>query len=93
MCELDIIGGIRGRAIKVVRGKITGLPFPADAEIVLEGYLDPDRREIEGPFAEWTGHYAGGASAAPVLEVEALYHRNDPILLGVPPMMSSSHTP
>ncbi len=86
VCELDIIGGIRGRPIKVVRGKITGLPFPADAEIVLEGYLDPDRREIEGPFAEWTGHYAGGASAAPVLEVEALYHRNDPILLGVPPM-------
>ncbi len=86
VCELDIIGGIRGRPIKVVRGKITGLPFPADAEIVLEGYLDPNRREIEGPFAEWTGHYAGGASAAPVLEVEALYHRNDPILLGVPPM-------
>ncbi len=86
VCELDIIGGIRGRPIKVVRGKITGLPFPADAEIVLEGYLDPNRREIEGPFAEWTGHYAGGASAAPVLEVEALYHRNDPILLGEPPM-------
>jgi len=86
VCELDIIGGIRGRPIKVVRGKITGLPFPADAEIVLEGYLDPNRREIEGPFAEWTGHYAGGASAAPVLEVEAIYHRNDPILLGVPPM-------
>ena len=86
VCELDIIGGIRGRPIKVVRGKITGLPFPADAEIVLEGYLDPDRREIEGPFAEWTGYYAGGASAAPVLEVEALYHRNDPILLGVPLM-------
>jgi 4-hydroxy-3-polyprenylbenzoate decarboxylase len=86
VCELDIIGGMRGHAVKVVEGPITGLPFPADAEIVLEGYVDIDRRVVEGPFGEWTGHYAGGATAAPVLEVEAIYHRNDPILLGVPPM-------
>ena len=72
--------------MKLVQGKVTGLPFPANAEIVLEGYVDPKRTQIEGPFGEWSGHYAGGAAEWPVLEVQAIYHRNDPILLGVPPM-------
>jgi 4-hydroxy-3-polyprenylbenzoate decarboxylase len=84
--EMDIIGGLRGRPVKMVKGQITGLPFPAHAEIVLEGYITPDKRATEGPFGEWTGHYAGGAAPRPVLDIKAIYHRNDPILLGVPPM-------
>ena len=84
--ELDIVGGMRGRPTKMVRGKVTGLPFPANAEIVLEGFVTPDKRHDEGPFGEWTGHYAGGVRPIPVLDIEAIYHRNDPILLGVPPM-------
>ena len=84
--ELDIVGGMRGRATKMVRGKVTGLPFPANAEIVLEGYVTPDKRHAEGPFGEWTGHYAGGVRQMPVLDIKAVYHRNDPILVGVPPM-------
>ena len=40
----------------------------------------------EGPFGEWSGHYAGGVRDLPVLDIQAIYHRNDPILLGVPPM-------
>jgi UbiD family decarboxylase len=84
--EIDIVGGLRGRPTKMVRGKITGLPFPAGAEIVLEGYVTPGRTHLEGPFGEWTGHYAGGAKQWPVLDIKAIYHRNDPILLGVPPM-------
>ncbi len=84
--EFDMIGGMRGRAEKMVRGKITGLPIPANAEIVIEGFVHPDRKIVEGPFGEWTGHYAGGAKPCPVIDVKAIYHRNDPILLGVPPM-------
>ncbi len=84
--ELDIVGGLRGRPVKMVRGQVTGLPFPANAEIVLEGWVRPDNTLLEGPFGEWTGHYAGGASQVPVLDIAAIYHRNDPILLGVPPM-------
>ena len=72
--------------MKMVRGKVTGLPFPANAEIVLEGYVTPGKTPSEGPFGEWTGHYAGGARQCPALDIEAIYHRNDPILLGVPPM-------
>ena len=48
--------------------------------------MQPDKTHIEGPFGEWTGHYAGGAKEWPVLDVAAIYHRNDPILVGVPPM-------
>ncbi len=84
--ELDIVGGMRGRPVEMVRGRITGLPIPANAEIVLEGWCHPGKTRIEGPFGEWTGHYAGGATEVPVLEIQAIYHRNDPILHGVPPM-------
>ncbi|MBI2319167.1 MAG: UbiD family decarboxylase, partial [Betaproteobacteria bacterium] len=84
--EIDIVGGLRGRPAKLVRGKVTGLPFPAGAEIVLEGYVTPDNLMTEGPFGEWTGHYAGGKRQTPVIDIRAIYHRNDPILLGVPPM-------
>src|SRR5438477_8684896 len=84
--ELDIVGGMRGRPTKMVCGKVTGLPFPANAEIVLEGYVTPDKRHPEGPFGEWTGHYAGDVRQMPVIDIKAIYHRNDPILLGVPPM-------
>jgi 4-hydroxy-3-polyprenylbenzoate decarboxylase len=86
--ELDIVGGIRGKAVEMVTGKHTGLPFPANAEIVLEGFVTADHFENEGPFGEWTGHYAGGTGGRPMyaLDIKAIYHRNDPILLGVPPM-------
>ena len=86
VCEFDVVGGMRGSPVEVVRGKVTGLPFPAHAEIVLEGYLDPKIRKDEGPFGEWTGYYAGGTSPQPVLDIHAIYHRNDPIILGVPPL-------
>ena len=45
--ELDIVGGIRGKAVDCVEGKVTGLPFPANAEIVFEGYLYPDKIKNE----------------------------------------------
>lgn len=86
VCEFDVVGGLRGAPVEVVRGKVTGLPFPANAEIVLEGFLTPGDRAVEGPFGEWTGYYAGGASEQPTLDVRAIYHRNDPVILGVPPL-------
>jgi UbiD family decarboxylase len=90
LCEYDIVGGMRGKPVELVRGQKTGLPFPANAEIVLEGFLSNDNRKNEGPFGEWTGYYASDESAQPVLEIAAVYHRNDPILLGVPPIGGGS---
>jgi 4-hydroxy-3-polyprenylbenzoate decarboxylase len=80
--EYDYAGGIRGEPIEILPGPVTGLPIPASAEIVVEGYLTPDETAVEGPFAEWTGYYAGEPHPEPLVQVEALYYRNDPILLG-----------
>jgi len=90
VCEYDVVGGMRRKPVECVRGKITGLPFPANSEIVFEGFLNNDNRKFEGPFGEWTGYYASDESAQPVLEIEAIYHRNDPIILGVPPIGGGS---
>ncbi len=83
--EYDWVGGIRGEPYPVVKGPVTGLPIPAHAEVVLEGYLHHDRWAPEGPFGEWHGYYASGQHEEPVLEVEAIHYRNDPIILGMPP--------
>ncbi len=85
ICEFDVAGGLRGKPIEVVRGKVTGLPFPANAEIVLEGYVDPEKLVPEGPFGDWTGTYTESGRMRPICEVKAIYHRNDPILLGFAP--------
>jgi len=83
--EYDLAGGLRGKPYPVIKGKITGLPIPAHAEIVLEGFVDPEKRLEEGPFGEWTGYYASGSRDEPVFDVKAVYHRNNPIILGCPP--------
>ncbi|MGE3160306.1 MAG: UbiD family decarboxylase [Xanthobacteraceae bacterium] len=85
VCEYDIVGAMRGAPVKIVKGKHTGLPFPADAEIVLEGFVDPVERRLEGPFGDWTGYYDSGAHPEPIVHIDAIYHRDEPILLGCPP--------
>jgi UbiD family decarboxylase len=93
--EYDWIGGVRGEPYKVIRGKVTGLPIPAQAEIVLEGfsYPDSDLYMGEGPFGEWPGYYASRQRSEPVMKVEAVYHRNNPIISGaVPSVMPSDFT-
>ena len=79
--EVDVAGAILGRRCRMLRGKVTGLPIPADAEMVIEGWLTDDEAP-EGPFGEFLGYYAGGVHQAPVVKVEAIYHRDDPIILG-----------
>ncbi len=86
ICEYDVVGGLRGKPVKVVRGKITGLPIPANAEIALEGFVQPGKSKNEGPFGEWTGYYASDVRPEPVLDIKAVYHRNNPIILGCPPL-------
>jgi UbiD family decarboxylase len=86
--EYEFAGGIRGAPINVVPGPLTNLPLPAWAEIILEGEIVPSSQEMlsEGPFGEFTGYYAGDKRPCPVMEVRAIHFRNDPILLGSPPM-------
>ncbi|MBW1613347.1 MAG: UbiD family decarboxylase [Deltaproteobacteria bacterium] len=83
--ELDYLGAIRGTPVPVIKGKVTGLPIPAHAEIAIEGFADPKETMLEGPFGEWTGTYASDARQEPFIKVAALYYRKNPIILASPP--------
>jgi len=85
MCEYNYIGAILGEPVAVVAGGLTGLPFPAAGEIVLEGWAAPGDERIEGPFGEFHGYYPGKAATAPAVRIERIYHRDDPIIVGSPP--------
>jgi UbiD family decarboxylase len=85
IAEYNYAGAIMGRSLEVVKGPVTGLPIPAGSEIVIEGWVYPDKQTEEGPHGEWTGYYSGGKRVAPILEIDCLMHRQDPILLGSPP--------
>ncbi|MDF1555483.1 MAG: UbiD family decarboxylase [Deferrisomatales bacterium] len=78
--EFDYAGGIAGEPLEVLTGTYTGLPIPANAEIVIEGEILPDRKQVEGPFGEWNGYYAGATKEEPVIQVKRVLYRNDPIL-------------
>lgn len=56
--EMAVAGGLAGRAMKVTKAKTVDLDIPADAEIVIEGFIDTELLEPEGPFGESHGHIA-----------------------------------
>jgi UbiD family decarboxylase len=85
MCEWNYIGAILGEKVQVIPGQLTGLPFPAASEIVLEGHVEPNDERAEGPFGEFHGYYPGKAGVAPCVTVERTYFRNNPIIVGSPP--------
>jgi len=88
--EYGVAGWLQGSPVEVVESPIHGLPIPAAAEIVIEGVVPPlDQTELpkEGPFGEWPGYFADTTvGEVPLMTVQAIYHRNDPIILGVPPL-------
>lgn len=92
--EYDMAGYLCGTGIEVVIGEETGLPIPANAEIAVEGFSPPPSLESrpEGPFGEWTGYYASGSRNEPIVRVKKVYHRNQPILFGQPPVKPPVNT-
>lgn len=83
--EYDVMGALRGEPVEIIISEKNGLPFMANAEIVLEGEVetDPEKWRQEGPFGEYTGYYSGKKSEEwpkPWLDVQRVYHRNDYIL-------------
>jgi UbiD family decarboxylase len=84
ICEYDVMGAIRGEPVELVKCESNDLMVPASAEIVIEGRLglDPETYMMEGPYAEFTGYVAGDRSPKPVIYVDCITHRNDPILRG-----------
>jgi len=78
--EADIVGGIRGEAIELIKCETIDLEVPATAEIIIEGEIRPNDTMDEGPFGEFTGYMGGKRGPRPVIRVKAVTHRNNPIL-------------
>lgn len=76
--EMEIAGAIRGRPMDVVKSVTNDIYVPAEAEFVIEAEILPQRRELEGPLGEFTGHYSAPWNS-PVLHVTAITHRNGAI--------------
>src|SRR5574341_404301 len=95
--EMEVSGGLIGKPLEVLRGPVTGLPIPASSEIAIEGEVPPPSEEArdEGPFGEWPGYYSGGTIGTgepqPVIRVQALYHRNDPMLEDEAPLWPGAY--
>lgn len=77
--EVDMAGALRGAPVKLVPCETVDLEVPATSEIVIEGVIPPSERRMEGPFGEYTG-YAVHSAPAPVVHVNCITHRTDPIL-------------
>ena len=86
--EYVLAGFLRGQAVPVVKGVTVDLDVPANAEYILEGYVDPSERRAEGPFGDHTGYYSI-QDDYPVFHVTAITRRRNPIyptiVVGRPP--------
>jgi 4-hydroxy-3-polyprenylbenzoate decarboxylase len=82
MDELHVAGGLAGAPINVVRAKTVDLLVPAEAEIVIEGYIDTEYLEPEGPFGESHGHVNLQEFNA-FMEVTCITRRRDAILTSI----------
>jgi len=86
--EYEVAGYFNSQPYKITPGVVTGVPIPANAEIVVEGEVPPPEIETraEGPFGEWTGYYASGPAPQPIIKVKSVMFRDNPILWGMPPV-------
>lgn len=87
--EFSFAGFLQGKPVELVRAKTLDLDVPAEAEIVLEGYVDPSEPlRTEGPFGDHTGFYSL-VEPYPVFHLQAMTMRRDPIyattIVGPPP--------
>ncbi len=87
--EYLLAGWLRGKPVSFVECISQPLEVPADAEIVIEGYVDPNDQRSEGPFGDHTGFYTP-EDLFPTFHVTAITHRENPIypttIVGKPPM-------
>jgi UbiD family decarboxylase len=80
--ELAVAGALAGTAIRIVRGTTVDLAIPADAEIVIEGFIDAQRLEPEAPFGESNGYVALEAYNMP-MQVTAITRKRMPVFASI----------
>ena len=87
--EMMMAGFMRNRPVEMVQCETVDLQVPANAEFVLEGYVELGESRLEGPFGDHTGFYSLD-DQYPVFHVQCVTHRKDPIyattIVGPPPM-------
>ncbi|MFC1958825.1 UbiD family decarboxylase [Chloroflexota bacterium] len=86
--EADYAGAWNQKPVELVKCKTLDLLVPANAEIIIEGEILPDRVVPEGPFGEYPGFRTEGVRSGVLCEIKAITYRNSPIFttiqLGVP---------
>ncbi len=89
MDEFLLAGFLQKRRVELVKCLTVDLEVPANSQIVLEGYLKPKERKLEGPFGDHTGYYSP-AEDFPVFHITCITHQNNPVyhttVVGPPPM-------
>lgn len=80
--ELDVAGGLAGEPIRIVKCKTIDLMVPADAELVVEGYVETDYLEPEAPFGESHGHIALEEFNMQ-MNITAITHKAKPVLASI----------
>ncbi|MFN3528273.1 MAG: UbiD family decarboxylase domain-containing protein, partial [Candidatus Altarchaeaceae archaeon] len=90
--EILFSGILRKKPVELIKCETIDMEIPANSEIVLEGYIDPKERRLEGPFGDHTGFYSK-VDYYPVFHVTCITHRENPIypaiVTGIPPMEDS----
>jgi len=86
--ELEFAGLVRGKRTKLSKSKTIDMRTPSTGEFLIEGYLKPDERRLEGPFGDHFGHYSE-AGNYPVFHINNVFYREDAIypatVVGKPP--------
>jgi len=89
MFEMLLYGFVRNKNAQLVKSISNDISIPRDVDIVIEGFVDPEKMEIEGPFGDHTGYYTL-KEPFPVMEVETITMKKEPVfaatVVGKPPL-------
>lgn len=89
MFEMMLYGFVRNKKAQLVKSITNDIYIPKDVDIVIEGFVDPSKMEIEGPFGDHTGYYTL-KEPYPIMEVETITMRKKPTfvatVVGKPPL-------
>ncbi|MCB4745162.1 MAG: menaquinone biosynthesis decarboxylase [Sulfurovum sp.] len=89
MFEMLLYGFVRNQNAQLVKSITNDIYIPRDVDIVIEGLVDPEKMEVEGPFGDHTGYYTLKESF-PVMEVETITMKENPVfaatVVGKPPL-------
>jgi len=89
MFEMLLYGFVRNKNAQLVKSITNDIHIPRDVDIVIEGFVDPELTEIEGPFGDHTGYYTL-KEPFPVMDVETITMKKNPVfaatVVGKPPL-------